>query len=413
MGFTVRSQPIRAFDNQNFFQLASIQSASLGLSVIIIGKQLATQYGPGTAICSIAIGNLILWLIGISIISMPEGARASAIDNMKTYFGKTGGWIAALIFMASILNWFAYQINFSLSSINTLSTLNFHLTKTLGVRIGAALGLIAALLSIGGIRLIRQITMIGLPLLLAYHFYALSISTISSTTITWGISLPAVLTAILILLPGVINYPTFFRHSRSKAHSFLALTLLTILISFFQISTIWIDCAPVQGLNFYTLSLPLFIIFTLTTCNLLNIYLVSACWETIAPKFGGAKGYAIIGLFGTLTYTFVQITTPVQLFQNLTNAYIANFGIVLLLTYLMRLLVRNKISPSIKNINLAAWAFGSLTATFYEIQHFLSGLPSLIAGVNACILFFLCVLFFEETASAIRSKFKRVTFDPR
>lgn len=408
----MRSQPIRTFDNQNFFQLAAIQSASLGLSVIIIGRQLATQYGAGTAICSIAVGNLILWLIGISIISMPEGARASAIDNMKTYFGKTGGWIAALIFMASILNWFAYQINFSLSSINALTALNFQLTQPLSVRIGAALGLLAALLAIGGIKLIRQITMIALPLLLAYHFYALSLTT-TSHTITWDISFPAVLTTILILLPGVINYPTFFRHSRSKAHSFLALTLLTLLISFFQISTIWLDCSSKQGFTFYTLSLPLFIIFTLTTCNLLNIYLVSACWETIAPRFGGAKGYAIVGLFGTLTYTFVQITTPVQLFQNLTNAYIANFSIVLLLAYLMRILVKRKIKSSIKNLNLATWAFGSFTATLYEVQHFLAGLPSLIAGVNACILFYLAVLFFEETAIAIRSKLKGVTFEPR
>lgn len=393
------------FDNQNFFQLAAIQSGSLGLSVIITGKQLATQFGTGTAICSILIGNLILWLIGISIISMAETKYASAIDNMRTYFGTTGGWFAALIFMASILNWFAFQINYSLSEINTLLQNNFHLTTPLTIRIGAALGFVSALLAIGGIRLIRQITAFGLPLIIGYHFYALSLfETATPSQITWGISFPAILTSVLILLPGVINFPTFFRHSRSKAHSFLAMTLLTLLTSFFEISTIWIDFAPAGGINFYTLTLPLYIIFILITVNLLNVYLVSACWETIAPRFGGTKGYAIIGLFGTLCYTFLQISTPVQFFQNITNAYIANFGTVLLLAYLIRLLVRRKARSSTKAINLTAWAFGSLTATVFETQHFLAGLPSVIVGVSACILFFLCVIFLEETIWAFKAK---------
>ena len=148
-----------------------------------------------------------------------------------------------------------------------------------------------------------------------------------------------------------------------------------------------------------------FVILILTTCNLLNIYLASACWQAFVPRFGGAKGFAIIGLLGTLTYTFIQISAPVQFLQNLTNAYIAILGVVLLMAYLLRIVLKHRPRPFEKAISLATWLFGCVVATIYESQHYLSGIPSLISGVNASILFLLCVIFVEETTWALRKKF--------
>jgi hypothetical protein len=136
----------------------------------------------------------------------------------------------------------------------------------------------------------------------------------------------------------------------------------------------------------------------------LNIYLASASWEAIVPRFGGAKGFAIIGLLGTLTYTFVQISVPVQYVQDLTNSYISTLGVVLLMAYLTRIIVRHRPRAFEQAINMATWLFGCLIATIYEIQHFLQGVQALIVGVNASILFFLLVIFIEETVWASRKK---------
>lgn len=393
------------YDNQNFFELTCIQAMSLGLSVVIIGNQLTTQYGAGTAICSIIIGNLLLWLIAITILSMIDRVHATAIDNIRNYLGRYGGLLIALILMVAFLGWYAFQIDFSLKTLNNLLLAENKLERGMVIRAGAALGLISAMLSIGGIRLLKKITVCAFPFLLGYSLYTIATSSHSITLKgTWGISFQAVLTAVLILLPGVINFPTFFRHSRSKSHSFLSLTLITVLVTFFEISTIWMD---LSGSKYLTSSLisAAFVILILTTCNLLNIYLASACWQAFVPRFGGAKGFAIIGLLGTLTYTFIQISAPVQFLQDLTNAYIAILGVVLLMAYLLRLVLKHRPRPFEKAISLATWLFGCVVATIYESQHYLSGIQSVLTGVNASMLFLLCVIFIEETTWALRKKF--------
>lgn len=396
------------FDNQNYFQLSAIQSTSLGLSIIIIGQQLGTQYGPGTAICSILVANMILWLVAIVMISMVDTAHANAIENVKSYLGKTGGVLIALVLMGAFLNWYAFQINFSLTELGNIFQFEGEAQGGLKIRFGAALGLLTALLSIGGIRLLKWVCVVSLPLLIAYHVYAM-VASGNKVVLegSWGLSVSAILFAVMSLLPGVINFPTFFRHAHSKAHAYFALTILTILISFFQVSTIWIRFTMEPGnieRDFYLTLMPVFVILILTTCNLLNIYLASACWETIVPRFSGAKGFAIIGLLGTLTYTFVQISQPVQLFQDLTNAYIADLGSVLLMAFLVKLIVKHRTRPLEKRINLIAWILGCIVATIYEVFHLLQGLEALIAGVNASILFYLCVIFLEETVWAVRKK---------
>lgn len=45
---------------KNYWQLATIQAAALGLQGMMVGSVLATQYGAGVAITSICIGNLVL-----------------------------------------------------------------------------------------------------------------------------------------------------------------------------------------------------------------------------------------------------------------------------------------------------------------------------------------------------------------
>lgn len=394
-------------DNQNYFQLASIQSAASGLSVILIGQQLSKLYGAGTAICSILLGNLILWLIGIAIISMVDRAHNNAIDNIKSYVGKYGSLIAALILVIAFLNWYAYQITTTMTEFSNLIPIGQKWGKDVVLRLGAALALLTALLSIGGIRLLRRLAVAVLPLLVCYCIYAVTSSSITiSLKETWRLSFSAVLTSILTLLPGVINLPTFFRHSRSKAHSFLALSIMTILITFFEISTIWMKFSFLEGqaIILQVVLLSVFLILILTICNMLNIYLASACWEAVVPHIGGGKEYAIIGLFGTLTYTFVQISTPVQFIQDLTNSYIAILGVVLLMAYLLRIIVRHRLRVFEQSINLAAWIFGCIFSTIYEAQHFLKGLDALLVGVNASVLFFLGIIFVEETGWAIKNK---------
>jgi purine-cytosine permease-like protein len=159
--------------DQNFYHLSCIQSVSIGPSAVIIGKQLSVQYGAPVAIGSILIGNLILWLIGLAIISMVYQARTNAIENIKGYIGQYGGLLFALILLFAFIDWYVIEINTTIKSLDTLFQSSYPWRSDWIIRIGAALGILASLLAIGGIRLLKWLTSFGFPLMLCYCIYTI------------------------------------------------------------------------------------------------------------------------------------------------------------------------------------------------------------------------------------------------
>lgn len=61
----IKNFPILPDTNQNFWQLASIQIMTYGLPCILIGAQVAKDFGMETACISILVGNLVLWIIAM------------------------------------------------------------------------------------------------------------------------------------------------------------------------------------------------------------------------------------------------------------------------------------------------------------------------------------------------------------
>ncbi len=391
--------------DQSYIHLASIQSASLGLPAVVLGQQLTQQYGAGIAICSILVGNLILWAISMSIISMAIVDRTNAVQNVRNYLGKYGALFMTVILMIAFLDWFVLQINSSIPSIGNYFDLK---QGDILVRTGAGIGFVTALFAIGGIRFIKWASVASLPGLFCYYAYSIFQSSHSAfPSVNWGFSMPAIIATVLTLLPGAINLPTFFRHARSRADCYLALTIMMMLISFFEISTIWMNLSGDSIMTymrsehpFYSFFTLVFVILTLILTNLLNIYFASACWETFIPRFEGAKGYAIIGLIGTASYTFIQIYAPVRFVENLANCYIASLGAVLLISFLIRIIVRHRPRAFEQGINGFCWLVGCATSTALLIQESSNAHPLLI-GIAASILVFLLIIFIEETIWSI------------
>ena len=382
----------------NYFELAVIPTASLGLSVMMIGNQFTPKYGAGTALCSIIVGNLLLWLIGIVVITMTGKDKLNAIQNFQSYIGEWGGKLVALILIFAFLSWFALHINHTVAILESLHLFTGQWDKNVTVRAGTMIGLITTLLAMGGVTWIKRITLFCLPLLFCYYLYAFTIpGKTPHFTGTWGLSLHVITYTFLLLLPGYVNLPTLFRYARTRADAYLALSCMFFFISFFQIFSIWISLstAPLFVLLFL-------ILFSGINSNLLNIYFSSVSWDIFVPKFSGAKGYAVIGLLGTAIYTFIQISAPVRFLENLALCYIASLGIVMLIAFLMRVLVRHRLKSSEKIINAASWIIGCITATFFQM-HATENYFSLLAGVSASALFFMFVLFIEQMIWAIKN----------
>ncbi|MBX9923996.1 MAG: hypothetical protein K2Y01_07785 [Rhabdochlamydiaceae bacterium] len=283
------------------------------------------------------------------------------------------------------------------------------------IRLGVAIGLISSLFAIGGIRFLKWASVVTLPCIFIYAGYTFFHSDYSFHSVSWGLSFPAVLMIVLSWLAGTLNLPTFFRHSISVAHSYLALTLLTLFFTLFQSIGVFMRFdAQSYGLLLQNeqihsaLELTLFSVFIVLTClcnNLLNIYFASACYETFSPRFYGTKGHAIIGLLGTAAYAFIQISHSFQYILDLFNCYLLNLGIVLLIAFLIHAMMKYKSKPLEKWTNCVAWIVGCIAGTIAKWNNPEDSLEFLLVGASASTLFFLATIFLEETGGAIRTLF--------
>lgn len=382
--------------------MACMPGMTSTLAALILGEQLAGQYGIGTSICSILIGNLCLWIIGMVMISMSYQDRTNAIQNAKNYIGKYGGILSAIVLTFAFINWFVIVLNSTLITLEDLLPLN-SLWRGHLVRFGAGLGVLAALFSIGGVNLLKWATTLAFPFILCYHLFAIFVGGHSQTLSSekWELSYLGVLATILVLLPGMINIPTIFRYSRSRAHSYLGLSLFVIFTCLFQISTIWMpftkNLSVVNSTSLFVIFTFLFLVFKAIFANVLNIYLASASWETFLPNFEGSKGNAIMGMLSTAVFTLIQIAPPTNFIKDLLNAYLATLGIVLLIAFIAQVLIKHRPRPKEKAINGLAWLFGSLASTISLIHSPENPIHALFTGIGGSLLFFALVVFLEET----------------
>lgn len=389
---------------QSFWHLASIQVASFGVPYLLFSGQLASQIGIGKAITSVIIGNLLQWIIGLAVISMAAYEKNNALQNTNKYLGTIGGVLAALFLAATFISWYIIQID---SSVIVIKNLFDGVQSPL--RWGAALGAFIALLSIGGIVLIRKISVYSLPILFLFIIYMAYLNLPAFSVPEWGFSFLGIITILSTNLPGIVNLPTFFRHSRSTADSFLGLSSMTVLYISMQLLSIvagYNDISSFSSSEVNKYSMAAFVILALVIVNLVNIYFAAASWEIILPNQRSAKEYVIVGLLGTIAYTFLQITPPMTFLENTVENFISSLGIILMLAFLVKIVVRHRPRFFEQSINVICWLFGGIMGTIALLKSNSSPASVLIISTCSTSVFFLFVIFVEETVWSIKKIFE-------
>ncbi len=417
------------YDRQNYWQLAVIQGSALGLPGILIGHKLVNQFGPGATLLAICIGNLILWGLGLVMISMTYkenqhiGHSKHALENVKSYLGKYATSAASAVLALAFLSWFTVQLRTDMATSNTLMQNHPDWSLKSSLEIMASLAIITTFLSMGGIKVIKWICTISFPLFFIFLLYAIFTerpSTISFN-IEWRSLFAATMVVIIVVLPGIINLPTFFRHARSRPDAILALTLMTIFVAVFQFGSLWLNFSDSASVLFkpysahtgWTINLVLvlgFITITTLCINLVNIYFASAVLEIIKPKFADARGYVIIGLIGTLSFGLMQSLSVMEYIQQLTNCIIGCLGITLLMGYLATMMTKHRSRPLEQHVNAGCWFLGSLIS-IWEFYIHKTQVPAFITGISVTAFAFILVLFYEEIHSCIKSiKNKKLSY---
>jgi hypothetical protein len=363
------------------------------------------------------IGNLIIWFIGFAIVAMSARDKRNAIENAAAYIGKYGTKSVALISIIGFSTWYFLQIQATTIPINHSLYGNNPSDELTTSIYGVCLGILISLFAFKNlIQLIKKTCTIFLPALICYHLYLLFSNRASFPT-EMSFSLPCTSAYVSFLFAGAVNLPTFFRHARSKYDSYIALTIMTLINVFFQISTAWINSDVLTGALlknsisdpwFFSLILKtsniVFSIILLFCSNLVNIYFASPGWELFFPKIKKQHNFVIIGLFGTIIYAlsrlFPQYYMLIKDTLNITDLFIANLGTVLLVIFGYRFVIRHRPKPFEKLFSSIAWFIGcgiTVFATFKAPES-----PPLLTGTGATILFFLFFVFIEEPFWSIK-----------
>lgn len=396
--------------NQSFWTLGSISGISLGIPGMLIGDQLARTYGVLSAITSICIGNLIIWILGLAIFSMTHG-KNHAIENVKTYFGKWSGILTILIFALAFLIWYTRQLTGTSTTLTNL--FQFHEEW----KIGIVLGLFVSLLAIGGFKMVKWVCLIGSPILAIIGIYSIIIYADTIQYVgKFQFSYVSVLLVAIILLPGTLNLPTFLRHSRSKADSILALSVMMIFHSSFQILTIFsgidefsinIGSQVEEGLKIANiLTTALFSFLSFICINLTNIYFVSACWEMIFPYDYGSKKYLIFGLIGTSAYAYLSITgmlSNIDVAETVVNYSMSTLIISLSINFLMSVVVKHRSRFVEQCLGSISWIIGWSVSVISFINNMNDPIQALIYGSVAILLFSISTVFIAEAIWSIKN----------
>ncbi len=394
--------------NQNYWQLTCIQTASLGLAGITMSRPLAEKYGAGTVIPSILIANLILWFIALAIVSMSITGRSNAIENAKDYIGMFWTKFAAIISMTIFPIWYALQIQSTTgpidNSIYEQPTQHAFASSLYGIILGV---LIASLAKTGLLKTIKRLNVVFLPVLSCYYLYTiLFVKDVGISFNGLSFSWSCIAIYVSFLFAGVVNLPTFFRHARSKYDAYIAITLITVIVSLFEIASIWIRPQVLTGSLFPNSTGALFskivnaaFAVTLLTCsNLVNLYFSYPSWEFVIPRIRKHPKFLIIGLFGTLIYALLRFSPDIhavlRVVAGAADNCIANLGVALLLVFAVRMMVRHRPRPFEKTIGAVSWIIGCIATTIAVVQQ--TDTSPLIIGIRTTLLSFAVIIFTEE-----------------
>lgn len=390
--------------NQNFWQLTAIQVMTYGLPCLLMGPLLAREVGVGAAYTSILIGNLILWFIGMGIVLMSSDGRPNAIQNIRNYFGFAGALAANVVLGLTFLIWYSINLNMLVKSLCAIASASIPGLHYFGI----ALGVFVAFLSMGGIVLIRKVCAFAFPLIA--FLFCFSFSSFKSYLEFDGFkfSLFGTLSILLVSFAGQVNLPTFFRHSRSKADSVLAFTLVIVIISVFQLIAINSDLLSIL-IDLFPSCSPLCVLFSLlyvlvaTICaNLNNIYFSSAVLEFFFPNSKRWWGYLSVGLLGSLIYGLFGPSNFFVLTQNLIEFFVFNLTVVLLMAFSSKMFMKYNPTSIEKLTNNVCWFFGCLVSFIMIKYPVIDRFASFYSGTVSSILCFIFLLFIRKIYTAIK-----------
>jgi cytosine permease len=403
--------------NQSWWQLAAIQLTGVTSLPILTGSILLINNNNFiSSLLTLILANIILLIIRLLMINMTFKGRKSAIDISIEYFGKFGSYFIAISLLLSTFAWFVMQTTLASNALSYLIQIEQNLGINRFMQIGVLIGILSTLFCMNGIKIIKWISIISLPILLIAFIgiflgTKLTLPPVANNKISIS-GLPIILTTSLGI---TIDLPTFFRHSKSKKNSIYALTVIQILSFIIGLSSIFLFSIiqPWLGINTHNdllsskfllkYSLILFIFVSAICANISNVYSSSVGWELIAPILAGIKEYLILGLSLTIGFILIANIFSTELLANLTDYALVNLSFILILGYLWSLFVKRPPNYQEKSLYLITWILSTTVNSLQIIGVIFDNISPLSISIISTIFIITIILPFIMLSTKIKA----------
>jgi purine-cytosine permease-like protein len=324
--------------NLTLLQISSFAS----IPAVMLGFMLAREYGGVSAIMSIIIGNILLFILAVPLGIKSTINRKTTAEEVEVVLGKFGTKISSLGLSVMLIGWFAVNLRIlvqALSNILCKDCFLNEITITLGV------GILIILLVINGINALKFFSKLAVPLFIITMGNALISSFNNSIIPTIEINnnilqIKAILLIIAAPFGMIFDLPTYYRFSKSKKDSVLSIAIVFIIaLSVVEILGVIIaslnqnqeNIINVLTLNQSLLFLvvnTLFILITGIAVNNGNLYVSSINSGAFLSKVSLEKRIILFGIIGTGLSFFDVLAN----FDKLLN------GIMIIISSLMALI---------------------------------------------------------------------------
>jgi purine-cytosine permease-like protein len=197
-------------------------------------------------------------------------------------------------------------------------------------------------------------------------------------------------------IAGVIDFPTYFQHAKSKKDGIITSVLLFgLALPFIEIVGVCLGfcfphnslltCLIAGGGIFWGFVVSLFLIFAGWTTNNTNIYSVSINSKKMCPKLSQKMRTLIFGLLGAFLSAFCLLS-HLSMVLTIMGILLGSMGAITLVSYLMDQFLRCEIDKKGQIFNLISFMIATTIGllTFFGIFA-LTHLPILDAFIIAFI----------------------------
>jgi cytosine permease len=350
---------------QSWFQLTAIQvGGALCLPVIMVGQILVKTYGILPALVALAVGNSLLFVLGVLTIAMTLRARTNTLENAKSYFGVYGSRIFALTMTTCLMGWFAIQLNLMSLSIHEMILKVGGLASFNTVPLTLGLGVLITLGAQKGIIALDKISAFSMPILIGTLTYALYITATAqkSVQIPLGVlSFEGVSLIVATAIAAMVDLPTYYRFARSKRDAFISIALVCLValpaIEFVGVylgaytEGSILDTLSATGGVLWKLWVCIFIVLAGWATNNTNIYSSSIGLEQLIPSVAYSKRVFLVGTLGTVL-ACLGVLDKFELMLEGMGIFVASMAAVIITRFLLNHLVPTPNSWT----NILAWA---------------------------------------------------------